>query len=99
MAYSIIWSPLSRDDLRGIVRFIALDSPDRAAAFGYRLIARADQLQQFPESGRKVPEHDNPMIRELVLTPYRIIYRVDHERQFVEIVRVWHGARGTPKVS
>ena len=99
MAYRVVWSPLSRDDLREIVRFIAADDQDRALSFGYRLISRTDQLQDHPESGRKVPELNNPLIRELILRPYRIVYRVDHERRSVEIVRVWHGARGTPELS
>ena len=98
MAYRITWSPVSRDDLREIVRFIALDNPERAEAFGFRLIARTEQLQEFPESGRRVPEHNDPTIRELILRPYRIVYRLDHERKSVEIVRVWHGARGTPEL-
>ena len=40
MAYKLIWSPASRDDLRDIVTFISRDSRPRAETFGYRLIAR-----------------------------------------------------------
>jgi len=42
MAYKLIWSPASRDDLHDIVSFIARDSRDRAEAFGYRLIAETE---------------------------------------------------------
>src|SRR5713226_6596046 len=45
MAYKLIWSPASRDDLHDIVRFISRDSSQRAEAFGYRLIAETDKLQ------------------------------------------------------
>lgn len=96
MAYKLIWSPVSRDDLHDIVRFISRNSPQRAQSFAYRLIAQTDVLQEQPEIGRSVPEHHNPLIRELICRPYRIVYRVDHERQSVEIVRIWHAARGTP---
>src|SRR5438093_4223918 len=65
MAYKLIWSPLSRDDLRDIVRFISRDSPQRAQAFALRLISHADMLQEQPESGRMVPEHRVPHIREI----------------------------------
>jgi len=99
MAYHIVWSPSSRDDLQEIVKFIASDNRELAEAFGYRLIARTEQLRDFPGSGRKVPEHHDPAIRELILRPYLIVYRVDHDRKCVEIVRVWHGARGTPELS
>ena len=98
MAYELTWSPLSRDDLRDIVRFISYDSPQRAQAFALRLIAHADMLLEQPESGRMVPEYHMPHIREIIFRPYRIVYRVDHERRHVEISRVWHAARGTPEI-
>ena len=96
MAYKLIWSPASRDDLHDIVRFISRDSPQRAEAFGYRLIAETDKLRDFPEIGRVVPEYDVSTIREIFVRSYRIVYRVNHERRLVEIARVWHAARGTP---
>ena len=98
MAYELTWSPLSRDDLRDIVRFISYDSPQRAQAFALRLIAHADMLPEHPESGRMVPEYHVPHIREIIFRPYRIVYRVEHERRLVEISRVWHAARGTPEI-
>jgi len=60
MAYKLIWSPASRDDLRDIVTFISRDSHQRAEAFGYRLIAETQALQTFPEVGRVVPEYSTP---------------------------------------
>lgn len=41
-----------------------------------RLIARADALATFPNSGRQVPEFDNLGIRELIEGNSRIVYRV-----------------------
>jgi toxin ParE1/3/4 len=99
MACKLIWSPLSRDDLRGIVIFIAQDSPRRAEAFGYRLIMQVDVLQEHPEIGRVVPEHRDPKIREIIFKPYRIVYRHDSQKDLVEIIRVWHAARGFPELT
>jgi len=96
MAYKLIWSPLSRDDLHDIVRFISCDSPKRAESFAYRLIQQTDKLQEHPEIGRGVPEHRNTLIREIIFKPYRIVYRLDQSNKTVEIIRVWHAARGTP---
>jgi plasmid stabilization system protein ParE len=59
MAYKLIWSPAARDDLHDIVVFIARDNPSRAMSFGYELISKTDQLQEFPELGRIVPEYHN----------------------------------------
>lgn len=67
MAYKLIWSPASRDDLRDIVSFISRDSRQRAEAFGYRLIAETDKLQDFPEIGRVVPEYGIQTIREIIV--------------------------------
>ena len=97
MAYTLIWSPVSRDDLRDIVRFIARDNPQRAESFAFELMAQTDKLRNHPEIGRIVPEHRQMTIREIIFRPYRIVYRVDHAGQLVEIARVWHAARGTPK--
>jgi len=46
----------SRDDLHDIVVFISRDNPQRAMAFGYRLISEPDKLQTFPEIGRMIPD-------------------------------------------
>jgi plasmid stabilization system protein ParE len=99
MAYKLIWSPLSRDDLHDIVRYISLDSPQRAESFAYRLIQQTDLLQEHAEIGRRVPEFRNQLIREIVFKPYRIVYRLDHSQKVVEIIRVWHAARGTPRMT
>ena len=56
MAYKLIWSPASRDDLHDIVVFISRDNPQRAMTFGYRLISETDKLQTFPEIGRMIPD-------------------------------------------
>jgi len=96
MAYKLIWSAAARDDLHDIVTFIAHDNSNRAMSFGYELIAETDRLQEFPELGRIVPEYRNDDIREIIFRPYRIVYRLDRERGFCEIARVWHSARGLP---
>jgi toxin ParE1/3/4 len=66
-----------------------------AAEVGDRLIreilASLDQLAEFPESGRVVPEFDQPWLRELVRPPFRVVYRVDRER--VRVVRIWRSER------
>jgi toxin ParE1/3/4 len=98
MAFKIIWSRQARDDLRDIVTFIAEDNSPIAESFGFRLMAKVDLLAQFPEIGRMVPEEQDETIREIILPPYRIIYRVLNDNQVIAIVRVWHGARGEPEI-
>ncbi|REL39310.1 type II toxin-antitoxin system RelE/ParE family toxin [Rhodohalobacter sp. SW132] len=37
---------------------------------------KTDQLIDQPESGRIVPEYNDPNLRELMLGNYRVIYRI-----------------------
>lgn len=96
MASRIIWSTLAVDDLRQIVLFIKRDNPAAAERVGYKIIGRIEMLREFPEAGRIVPEKGDERVRELILPPYRIIYRLGTAPGSAEIVRIWHGARGTP---
>lgn len=96
MAFKLIWSPSARFDLKDIATFIAEDSPSAAERFVRSLFQAVERLVDFPESGRIVPEFNDPTIREVIRKPCRIVYRVDHRKRTVEIARVWHAARGTP---
>jgi toxin ParE1/3/4 len=98
MDYQVILSPTARAGLRNTVRWISLDAPDRALRFGRLLISKTKVLAQFPKLGRVVPEFADPTIREIIVRSYRVVYRVRHTERRVEIIRYWHGARGTPKM-
>ena len=98
MDFKIVWTLRSREDLRDIATFISKDNPPAALKLGDQIFARVDSLEQFPELGRVVPERNQPHIREIVVKPYRIVYRVHLKEKFLEILRVWHGARGEPDI-
>jgi plasmid stabilization system protein ParE len=98
MGYQVALSPSARGDLRDIVRYISLDSPERAVGFGQFLISNTKRLADFPELGRVVPEFDDASIREIVVRSYRVIYRVSHAEQRVDVARFWHAARGIPEI-
>lgn len=49
--------------------------------------ALADQ----PEMGRIVPEFDRPFLRELIRSPFRIVYRRDPRH--LRVIRVWRSER------
>ena len=98
MAFQIIWSEQARDDLQAIILFIAQNNAPVAESFGLRLMSKVDVLAQFPQIGRVVPEENDAAVRELILRPYRIIYKVLAEKEIVAIARIWHGARGEPEI-
>ena len=98
MDFKIIWSPTSRFDLKDIVSFIAENNPETAESFGLRIISYAERASRFPKSGRVVPEFDDDTLREFIFYAYRIIYRIKEHVKVIEIVRVWHSARGIPAI-
>ncbi len=98
MGYQVSLTPSAAHDLQDIVRYISLDSPDRAVAFGQFLVSSTKRLADFPEMGRVVPEFWDPNIREIVVRSYRVVYQVDHATRRVDIARFWHAARGIPGV-
>ncbi len=87
----IEWTEPAVADLESIHDYIARDSAKYADAIVERLILSVDQLEAFPESGRRVPESADPKIRELLVESYRIIYR--RRKGTVQILAVVHGAR------
>ncbi len=87
----IIWTDFAIEDLRSIHEFISKDSKRYADRYVEKLISRVDQLENFPKSGRVVPEFNSPSIRELIEGNYRIVYKVSTSQ--VAILRVHHAAR------
>lgn len=73
----------ARRHLRAIHDYIAQDSPTYAKRFVAGILDRSDQLGRFPESGRVVPERQQPDLREIFEPPYRII----------DVIAVVHSAR------
>ena len=98
MDYKIVWTRTAREDLRELTEFISRDKPSAALKLGNAILADVDQLQQFPLMGRVVPERDEPTIREIIHRPCRVVYRVREGRKLVEVLRVWHAARGEPQL-
>jgi toxin ParE1/3/4 len=63
-----------------------------------RIRAESRRLGRYPEIGRAVPEYDNPEYRELIIGPYRLIYRYLREPNLVRVLAVIHGGRMLPPV-
>ena len=86
------WTNVALNDLRAIYDYVAQDSTKYADRLVDKIIEKVDILEQYPKIGRKVPEFDNDLIRELIEGSYRIIYKVESEEN-VGIARVHHAAR------
>jgi toxin ParE1/3/4 len=87
----VIWSPNALDDLDAIGEYISRDSVNAACVFVSRLIDAVEYLQQFPRSGRVIPEIGDENCREVVYGAYRLMYRLEGDD--VWITGVVHAAR------
>lgn len=85
---TVRWSEFAIEDLRRIYDYIAPDNPIAAADVIAGIFAAGDSLAEHPRMGR----FDNARnVRELVHTPYLIIYEIDHD--IVDILDVFDGRR------
>ncbi|MGE5294279.1 MAG: type II toxin-antitoxin system RelE/ParE family toxin [Solirubrobacterales bacterium] len=98
MAFAIRWAPSARLDIRELAAYIAESRPQASAHFITQVFLAVERLADFPESGRVVPEFGDPGLREIIRRPCRIVYRIRTQEGLVEIVRVWHAARGIPQL-
>ncbi|MDX2251534.1 MAG: type II toxin-antitoxin system RelE/ParE family toxin [Nitrospira sp.] len=87
----LVWTRRAIEDIQTIQRFIEKDSPHYAQLVGQQLIAAVERLATFPQSGRIVPEVNDPAVREVIQGSYRIVYRLIHSE--IHVLTVHHAAR------
>ena len=85
------WSPQARADLAAIEDYYLDVAPAFADVVVDGLLASTRRLEAFPLSGRRVPEIDDPLIREVVWREYRVIYWADEAR--VDVLTVLHSSQ------
>jgi len=94
----VTWSALAVEDLHQIHQFISKDSKQYAAIVVRSVRSAAERLRKFPVSGRLVPELPGSRYREVIVSPYRIIYRYAEEKERVWVLAVIHGSRLLPPI-
>jgi len=81
--YKINWANVAENDLIEIIEYISIESPADALKILQKIKKMASSLHSLPERGRVVPELQDQGIliyREIVIPPWRIIYRIsDHD--------------------
>jgi addiction module RelE/StbE family toxin len=87
----VIWSMPARNDLKQIYDYIAKDSRYYATNVVENVISKAENLDEFPEIGRVVPEIGDKNVRELIIYSYRLIYELVSND--VQILAIIHGKR------
>ena len=94
MAFKVIWAHSALADLEQVVRYIATEDANAARRLGLVLISRVEETAAFPRKGRLVPEKGEDTLREIIFAPYRIVYEVSDGDRTIQVLRVWHSARG-----
>ncbi len=88
--WAVHWSPGARDDLQGIVEFIAARGDvENALAVFERIAACVDSLATMPERGRAVPEVHlamKPVLLELIEAPWRVMYTCERRRVIITAI-------------
>ena len=87
----IKWTDNALIELDAIANYISQDSPNYAEILVNQIYEMISHLEEFPQFGRKVPEDDNPTLREILYKNYRIIYLI--QETHLEIISIIHGSR------
>ena len=89
---SVFFSASAVEDLEGIKDWYAEQGvPDAADRLVREVFSRLENLRAGPNWGRIVPEFNQTFLRELILPPFRIVYR--REQAHVRVVRIWRSER------
>ena len=91
----VIWTPEAQAHLDGIHHYLKRDAPFHANGVVDKLTRRSEQLIRHPRSGRMVPQYDDENLREIIVYPYRLIYRLQPD--CIDIIAVFHGAQQLPE--
>lgn len=84
--YKVIWSNIAEKDLKSIIEYIANENLLNAEKIFQTIKEKASSLYLFPNRGLLVPELKDQGIlqyRELINSPWRIIYRVSENNVYV----------------
>ena len=88
---SVRFTPTGRQQFLAALAYIRRDNPAAAVRFRQRTEEVLRRLEQFPASGREIPEFPELAYREIIVPPYRFFYRIQDET--IWVVAVWHGAQ------
>lgn len=91
-SYEILWTRPALADLRAMRDYIAAAGrPEAARRLARQIRDGVEALARHPRLGREVPEFPGSGYREIIVTPYRVVYEFAGRR--VVVLRVWHGRR------
>ena len=88
------WTRSAVADLREMFEYIAVEDVEAARRLKKRISEATKELRDFAEIGRMIPEFGNPLLRERIVPPYRVVYSLIGEE--VRILGLVHSRRIMP---
>jgi len=85
------FTPSAKTQFLPALSYIRKDTPSAAINFRNRAEKILRRLEDFPESGRIIPEFPELPYRGVIISPYRFFYKIKDD--VVWIVAVWHGTQ------
>lgn len=85
-SYDVVWAEIAEEDLIAIIKYIHSDNPSAAKRSLEKIKTKVSNLNSLPQRGRIVPELLQQGIlqyRELLVPPWRIIYRISDSNVYV----------------
>jgi addiction module RelE/StbE family toxin len=82
----ILWTDIAEQDLSEIIEFIAINNLNVATRILREIKNRVSSLNENSAQGRIVPElkkYNIVSYRELILTPWRILYKIEKSAVFI----------------
>jgi toxin ParE1/3/4 len=96
MGVAVVWSITALQELSAIRQYLSQHaSPESATRKTQEIVSATRRLREFPDSGRIVPEYERTDLREVIVSPYRVIYRRTYEA--AEIAHIVHTRRSLRK--
>jgi len=84
--FELIWTKTAKLDLISILDYVAAEDKEEALKIFSKTEKKLGLLKSFPERGKIVFELEKFNIykyRELIISPWRIFYKVESEKIFV----------------
>ncbi|OGK04862.1 MAG: hypothetical protein A2W80_16160 [Candidatus Riflebacteria bacterium GWC2_50_8] len=84
--FKINWSEQAALDLERLITYIASENPKTAGQILKKIETEVSQLDYLSFRGRIVPEFEEQgflLFRELIVAPWRIVYRVSFEHIYI----------------
>ncbi len=94
MTLPLRWTERAVAHLEALVDYVSLTSPVYAEGMVSRIDQRLQLASTHPEIGKMVLDLEDSALRELVVPPYRLFYRIRPDA--IEVLAIVHERRYLP---